>query len=245
VTPTGYGGLALVGVVASWINVVAGGGSFLTLPLLIFLGLPPTLANGTNRVGILAQNVSAVLGFRKHGVLDQYWGLRAALPASLGALIGTWIALSVGDDSMRRLLATLMLVAALGTLFGTQLPHPSSEARPRQFLFMLSFFGIGVYGGFIQAGAGFLILAVTTLAGFDLVRGNAIKVLCVLVFTPLALALFASQGQVDWKAGLALGVGGAVGGQFGVRFTIRRGQQTVQRVVQVAIAICAVWLWFG
>jgi hypothetical protein len=223
--------------------VVAGGGSFLTLPLLIFLGYPPGVANGTNRVGILAQNVAAVLGFHRHGVLDTRLGLLAAAPATLGALVGSSAAVAVGDDAFRRILAVLMLAAAFAALLpGSRRETASGSVRP--LAFAASFFGVGVYGGFVQAGIGFLILAVTSAAGIDLVRANALKVLCVLVFTPLALAVFAFDGKVHWGAGLALAVGGLVGGRLGVHFTLNRRQGTVRTVVQVAIVLCALRLLF-
>jgi len=231
-------------VVSAWLNVVAGGGSFLTLPLLIFLGYPPGLANGTNRVGILAQNVVAVIGFHRHGAVDRRLGLLAALPATLGAGFGAWAALAIGDDAFRRVLAVLMLAAAFGTLFraGSEAGTVSGSIRP--VVFAVSFFGVGAYGGFVQAGIGFLILAVTTAAGIDLVRANALKVLCVLVFTPLALAVFALDGKVDWGAGLALAAGSLVGARLGVHFTLTRAQGTLRIVVQAAIAVCALRLLF-
>jgi uncharacterized protein len=231
-------------VVSAWLNVVAGGGSFLTLPLLIFLGYPPSLANGTNRVGIFAQNVVAVLGFHRHGALDWRLGLLAALPATFGAGFGAWAALAIGDAAFRRILAVLMLIAAFGTLFRAG-SGAGTTARPvRPVLFAASFFGVGAYGGFVQAGIGFLILAVTTAAGIDLVRANALKVLCVLVFTPLALALFALDGKVDWAAGLALASGSLVGARLGVHFTLTKAQGTLRVVVQAAIGLCALRLLF-
>lgn len=225
--------------------MVAGGGSFLTLPLLIFLGYAPGVANGTNRVGILAQNATAVLGFHRHGVLDWRLGALATLPACAGAAVGAWAALSIGDETFRRVLAVLMLIAAFSTLWRADSPPAglaSSGCRHRPILFGSGFFAVGVYGGFVQAGVGFLILAVTSAAGLDLVRGNALKVLCVLLFTPLALAAFAVAGRVDWAAGLALGLGSLVGGRLGVQFTLRRGQRAVRAVVQVAIVLCALRL---
>ncbi len=101
--------LALTGVVASALNVVAGGGSFLTLPLLILLGLPPGEANATNRVGVLLQNLGGVAGFHRHGVLDWGVGRAAALPGMAGALLGAWLALEIPDAQFKRLLALLML----------------------------------------------------------------------------------------------------------------------------------------
>ncbi len=244
----GYPLLFVVGLVAGAINILAGGGSFLTLPTLIFLGLPAaTLANGTNRVAILLQNVGAVWGFRRHGVFDAGSVVWAALPASVGALAGTWLALRVGDDDFRRILALLMVAITLLTLRDPTRGRgsgagPAARGHP---LIAGGFLLAGVYGGFVQAGVGFLILTVTTLAGLDLVRGNAVKVLCILVFTALSLAIFAWNGMVDWPLGLALAAGNVVGGQVGVRLTVLKGHRWVRRVVTIAVIVFAIRLWFG
>jgi uncharacterized protein len=105
------------------------------------------------------------------------------------------------------------------------------------------FFVIGFYGGFVQAGVGFLVLAATTWAGLDLVRGNAVKVLAILVFTVVSLAIFVAQGEVRWVAGLVLGAGSVAGGQLGVRLTVLKGHRWVKAVVTAAVIVFAVLLW--
>lgn len=237
--------LVAVGVIAGALNVIAGGGSFLTLPVLIFLGLPAGLANGTNRIGIVLQNVVAVERFDRYGVLDRRSALWAALPATVGAIFGTWAALEISDDAFQRLLAVLMVVFALLSLWS---PQPrSTQAKPstgRALALGAGFFVVGVYAGFVQAGVGFLILAVTSLAGLDLVRGNAVKVLAILCATILSLGIFAWQGQVDWLLGLALAVGMMLGGAAGARLTVRGGHGFVRWVVTVTVVVFAVKLWF-
>jgi uncharacterized membrane protein YfcA len=236
--------LFVTGVVAGTLNVIAGGGSFLTLPALIFLGLPAGVANGTNRVGILIQNVGAVWSFRREGVLDSWRQAWVGLPAAAGAVLGVWAALQVGDDTFRKVLAFLMVAISLFTLWDplrSTAPR-ASAAHPGLWL-GLGFFVAGVYGGFVQAGVGFLILTVTTLAGLDLVRGNGIKVLCILIFTALALALFAWQGKVEWPVGLVLGAGTLIGGQIGVKLTVLKGHRWLRGVVTATIVVFAVRLW--
>lgn len=244
----GYVILLAVGFFAGTLNVIAGGGSFLTIPLLIFLGLPPTVANATNRVGILAQNAGAVWGFHRYGVLDRRLLPWVAVPVVLGALLGTWAALQVGDRAFQRILALLMVVVMLWTLWdplgGRALSGKSGPPRRGVWL-VVAFFAVGVYGGFIQAGVGFLILAVTTLAGLDLVRGNALKVLCVLVFTPVSLALFAWQGSIAWPEGLCLAAGTVLGGQLGVRMTVLKGHRWVKAVVTITVVCFAARLWLS
>jgi len=238
--------LFVAGLLAGVINVVAGGGSFLTIPILIFLGLPPNAANHTNRIGIVLQNIGAVWGFRRHQVLSWRWLPRAALPATLGAGLGAWLALVVSDSSFQRILALFMVVVSLWTLW-----DPAGRKRARGDLTAASpwvvaalFFAVGIYGGFIQAGVGFFLLAAATMAGLDLVRGNAVKVLCALSFTTLALALFAWRGAVYWPAGLSLGAGTLLGGQLGVHLTVLKGHRWIRGVVTVTVLLFALRLWW-
>ncbi len=241
--------LFVVGVGAAALNVVAGGGSFLTLPALIFLGLPPTVANGTNRVGLLFQNTGAVWGFTRRGITQRSWLGLAAAPAVVGAVLGTWLAIQIGDRPFQRILAILMIVVSLWTIWDPFGQRPLADTLPelsraKMVTFVLAFFGIGVWAGFIQAGVGFVILAVTTWAGLNLVSGNALKVLVVLTLTPVALVIFAASGRVDWSMGLALGLGTGVGGQIGVRLTVLKGHAWTKRVVTVVVVIMALRLWF-
>ena len=238
--------LFAAGLLAGVINVVAGGGSFLTIPILIFLGLPPNAANHTNRIGIVLQNIGAVWGFRRHQVLSWRWLPRAALPATLGAGLGAWLALVVSDSAFQRILALFMVVVSLWTLW-----DPAGRRRARGDLTAANpwvvaalFFAVGIYGGFIQAGVGFFLLAAATMAGLDLVRGNAVKVLCALSFTTLALALFAWRGEVYWPAGLSLGAGTLLGGQLGVHLTVLKGHRWIRGVVTVTVLIFALRLWW-
>jgi uncharacterized protein len=222
------------------VNVLAGGGSFLTLPMLIFMGLPATVANATNRVGVVAQNVWAAWGFHRYRVLRWEWALRSSLPAVAGAVLGTWAALVVSDQAFETLLALLMVGITLWSLLRRSRPVPLGDAEalaPSGPLLMGSFFLVGLYGGFVQAGVGFLILAATTHAGLDLVRGNAIKVVNILVFTLVSLAIFAWEGKVDWAAGAVLAAGNLAGAGLGVRLSVTKGHRWLRGVV-AATAIC-------
>lgn len=237
--------LFAVGAVSGVLNVVAGGGSFLTLPVLIFLGLPGGEANGTNRVGVLAQNLAGVWGFHRSRAMQWSWALAASMPAVAGAALGAWLALQMSDFAFRRLLAVAMLAMTLWTVSAP--PRRSDRAAltsPWHPGMVLAFFAIGVYGGLIQAGVGFAVLAATSLAGMDLVKGNAVKLLTVLLLTVLSLAIFASGGAVRWSYGLALGAGNVLGALVGVRLAISQGHRWIQRVVTTTVVVFAVLLWF-
>jgi uncharacterized protein len=237
--------LVAAGIAASILNVLAGGGSFLTLPILIFLGLPTTVANGTNRLGVMMQNVGAVWGFHQAGVLDWRWALTASAPALAGSAIGTWAALYVGDDLFRRILSIVMVVVTLATLVAPD-PHPETDARPaRSWVVGIGFFAVGLYGGFLQAGVGFLVLAITTWARIDLVRGNAIKVVSVALVTLLALVIFIANGAVHWRLGVALAAGNTIGAQIGVHLAVKKGHRWLRGVVTVTVIAFAIKLWLS
>ncbi len=176
--PLELAALTTAGMIAGTLNVIAGGGSFLTLPLLIFFGLPASLANGTNRVGVLAQNVGGLWGFHRHGVMNWRWAAGASLPAMAGAALGVWAALSVPDFAFRRILSVAMVLVTLWSMIGRHRSDSAGTLKPASHWSVAGgFFVVGLYGGFIQAGVGFLVLAITSSAGMDLVRGNGVKVL--------------------------------------------------------------------
>lgn len=240
-----YLALFAVGVVSGLINILAGGGSFLTLPMLIFMGLPATVANATNRVGVVAQNLGATWGFHRYRVLRWRWALRSTVPAVAGAVLGTWAALVVSDEAFETILALLMVGITLWSLFGKPKHaalEPAEEGAPSGPLFTVTFLLVGFYGGFVQAGVGFLILAATTYAGIDLVRGNAIKVVNILVFTLVSLGIFAWEGRVDWAIGATLAAGNLVGAALGVRLAVTRGHQWLKGVVAATAIVFAVLL---
>ena len=237
--------LLFVGCIAGLLNVIAGGGSFLTLPILIFLGLPATIANGTNRLAILLQNIGAVWGFSRHRIVNWNSLLWAALPACLGSVFGTWMSLMITDRTFQRTLAFLMIAMTILSLWKPTYQQHSAEEiiKRRGLLLAASFFLVGVYGGFIQAGVGFLILAVISLSGLDLVRGNAVKVLCILCFTAVSLSIFTIQGMVRLYPGPILGIGTVIGGQIGVKLTIRKGHKWIRGFVTMAVFFFAIKLW--
>ncbi|MEW5976079.1 MAG: sulfite exporter TauE/SafE family protein [Acidobacteriota bacterium] len=244
--PYSHAILFVAGFISGTLNVVAGGGSFLTLPVLIFLGLPASVANGTNRIGVLTQNVGAVWAFHRLRILDWRSLLWGALPAVIGAGAGTWVALWTSDQMFKRVLAFLMVAVTLWTLWDPFGGKRAPASSPTGFwILCISFFLVGVYSGFVQAGVGFFILAATSFAGLDLVKGNAIKVLVVLATMVISLAIFASHGKVDWSMGLVLGLGNFLGGLLGVRLTILKGHNWIRKVVTVTIIVFALKLWFS
>jgi len=243
--------LFAVGLASGFVNVLAGGGSFLTLPVLIFLGLPPGVANGTNRIGILIQNVGAIWSFRRRGFFPV--GLSAALsiPAVLGAIIGAKVAVAMGDEGFRRSLALVMLGVTLLTLWNPvgrdeKMLGGSLQPTPGQWAFLtFAFFGVGLYGGFVQAGVGFFVIAALAVTGLDLIRINAIKLIVILILTFPALAVFLVESRVDWALGALLGAGNFLGAQVSTRLAVQKGHAWIRHVVTVTVVLMALRLLFG
>ena len=238
--------ILVTGVVAGIINVMAGGGSLLTLPVLIFMGLPSATANGTNRVAIEVQNIIAVLGFRSKGVSNFKLSILFAIPALVGAIVGARIAIDLPDTLFNQILAGIMVMALALILWNPTRRLKQSEITmtpTRRLVAVLVFFFVGIYGGFIQAGVGFLLIAALVLVtGLDLVKTNSHKVFIIAVYTISALATFALEGKVDWVLGLVLAVGNGAGGWIGSRFQVAKGEKWVRIVLVVAVLAMAVRL---
>ncbi|HPF52536.1 MAG TPA: sulfite exporter TauE/SafE family protein [Draconibacterium sp.] len=242
--------LALIGtgIAAGFINTTAGGGSMLTVPLLMFMGLPANIANGTNRVAILLQNAVGVQTFRKKKVLDLKTDYRLAVPAVVGSILGALIAVEMNVDLLKKVIAGLMVVMLLIVVLKPEVWVKERAgavlAKPSLLQYVI-FFLIGLYGGFIQLGVGFFLLAGLVLgAGQNLVRANAIKVLIVLIYTIFSLGIYLYHGQVDIVAGLILAVGNMFGAWLGAHFTVRGGGKYV-RFVLIGAMIIVILNLFG
>lgn len=239
VSPIDAGILVGGGFLAGVINTLAGGGSMLTVPLLVLMGLPGTLANGTNRVGILIQSGVASWGFWAQGVDELRGSVPVIVPVTAGAVLGAAYASQLPDAAFERAFGVVMLLLLVPTVRGvTGAANPSRSPAPA-WLRALLFFGIGVYGGVFQAGVGLFLVAALSFGGVDLVRANAIKVLVNLCFTLLAVPIFVLAGQVAWPEALTLGVGFAAGGALGSRLAVRGGERLIRPVLGLAIAALA------
>jgi len=231
-----------VGIVAGIINTLAAGGSLLTLPVLMALGLPPNMANGTNRIAIFLQNVVGVRQFHKEKVMDFPSGFRVGIPAAAGAIVGAFIAVNLNDEVMKLAIAGVMILVFFLILLKPNRWINSHETHPPipYWLQVIVFFGVGVYGGFIQAGVGFFLLTSLVLgSGFELVKANALKVLIILLYTPLALLIFFLHGDVNLWIGLVLAVGNMTGAWIGTKIAVKWGAVFIRYFVLVAILIAS------
>lgn len=232
--------LVPVGVFAGVVNTVAGGGSFVTLAVLVWLGVPAPVANATNRVGVLAQSGAAALGFRA-GAIDGGGELAAHTAVSaVGAVIGALLSLLLDPSALDRVLGVAMIaLLVLALARPTSWTEPGAPSGWRWPALLL----VGVYGGFAQAGVGIVLLpTLVVLGGLDPVRANARKVLLVGAFTAPALAVYAWAGLIDWSAGAVLAVSSAIGGAIGARVTVGYGARFVWAALVAIVAVNAVRL---
>jgi len=239
--------LGLVGVMAGWLNVMAGGGSLLTVPIMLFMGVPGPVANGTNRIAILAQNITAVNTFRRRGFSDFRLSLSLSAAAALGALGGASVGVHLDGVWFDRVLALVMVAVMVLMATGQDKVKPvGGDAEPKNlWLGHLLMVGAGFWGGFIQIGVGFVLMPILhRVMGLDLVRVNMHKVFVVLVFTIVALAVFASRLELLWWTGIGLAVGNSIGGWLGAHTTVAHGEALIRRVLYLALTAFIIKLLF-
>jgi uncharacterized membrane protein YfcA len=240
--------LIVVGFAVGFINTVAGGGTLLSLPVLIFLGLPPNVANGTNRVAILIQTAFATAGFKSKGVTTFPFNTYLGVSALLGAIIGASIAVDIDGAVFNKILAVIMIAVILIIVFKPKINLKDVHERitgKYLWLGMLVFFFFGIYGGFINAGLGFIIILFLHFFNhMSLVRANATKVAVVCIYTLSALVVFILNDKVNWAVGFVLAIGNATGAWIASRVSVNKGDGFIKTFLLVVVGIMAIKLWF-
>ncbi len=231
-----------------FVNTLAGGGSSILYPILIFLGMPIHTAIGTSRVGFLAQGIFSVAGFKSKGVFLFPFNLYVALAAMLGGILGAWISLQIPGKNLTKILAFIMIMIAFLILIQSKLKKQYDHHKITGKWLWVSFivyFIIGLYGGFIQAGMGFMIILAGSLVNrFNLTEANSIKALIVLVLTIPTLYMFASKGFVNWEAGIAIAIGTATGSWLTSRWSVHANETYLRLFIASLVVLLAVKLWF-
>lgn len=224
-----------VGFLTGIVNTLAGAGSLITVPLLVLVGLPGMVANGTNRIGIFLQNTVAAWRFWAEGVSGLATALPVLAPVIIGSVIGAAAISQLADQTFEWLFGIVMVLLLLPLLFR---PPANPERIERPWPAWISFpvfFAIGLFGGAFQAGVGIFLILALSYAGHDLVRANSIKVVINAVLTATVIPVFALQGHIAWLPGLTLGLGFAAGGVVGVRLAVSRGERLIRPVLAAAV----------
>jgi beta-aspartyl-peptidase (threonine type) len=233
--------LIVAGLLVGFINTLAGGGSIISLSVLMVLGLPANVANGTNRIAIAVQTLTATGSFRQQKVLDTKKGIVLGIPALIGSVIGALIAVDINENIFEKAIGIIMLVMLVFILYNPKkwLSGKEELIKKKTSIFqIIIFFLIGVYGGFIHMGIGyFLLMALVFGIGYDLVKANAVKVFIVLLYTPFALGIFLIYGQVNWEYGLTLTIGNVFGALIASRLAVKKGVNFVRWVIVIVILL--------
>lgn len=239
--------LVITGIATGFLNVMAGGGSMLSLPVMIFLGIPGTIANGTNRIAILTQNISAVWAFYRKGIANFRLSLTLSACTIPGTIIGASVAARIAHEQFNTVLAVIMVMI----LIVMALPEKKSQTHNGQISAQRMLSGhllmvfIGFWGGFIHIGVGFLLMPVLNrVMQLDLVTTNAHKVFIVLSYTVVALAVFSSQIELIWNYGIALGIGTWIGGWLAANMQVKKGIGPIKVTLNIVIVVFIVKLLF-
>ncbi len=237
-----------VGFIASIVNTLAGGGSLLTLPVLIFLGLPSNVANGTNRILILINSIVGTAGYKSKGVSTFPFNIYLGISALFGAIIGAEIAIEMKAEIFNRILSIVMIIFGLIIILKRNYDIETITERVTGKYFWISiiaFFFIGIYGGFINAGIGIVIVIfLNVINRMTLIRANATKVALISVYTLGALILFAINGKIDWIAGFCMAAGSLFGAWWSSRWSVKKGDNVIKIAMLIMVIVMSVKLWF-
>ena len=239
--------LCVSGAVAGFLNVLAGGGSALTIPIMIFLGFDATIANGSNRIAIQVEALTAVAAFKKEKHHDFPQSLKLGLMTLPGGILGALYAVKIDDALFTKILGVVMVLIVISLLIPkSEIVEHAKTHKWRRWLEWPVMTAVGFYGGFIQAGVGFVIMATLLhLYKMDLIKINMHKVFIVMVFTVPAVIVFIYTGNVNWFAAVALSVGMVLGTLVAVKMAVKKGEKAVRIVLSVSLLIIAVKLIFG
>jgi uncharacterized protein len=231
--------LLLIGIASGIMNVFAGGGSSLTLPALIFLGLDTTVANGTNRIAIIFQNISAVYAFRKENYHEFPLSFKFSLITLPGAVFGALVALRIEDALFEKILGIIMIAIVITMIVPQKKIKVIEGDKLTLPVFLLLLF-IGFYGGFIQVGVGFLIMAALHyMMGMNLVRVNMHKVFIILIFIIPTFFIFLIDGKINFFWGIVLAAGNALGAWWAAKYSVKKGEKVIRMFMIAAVLIMA------
>jgi uncharacterized membrane protein YfcA len=235
--------LIIAGFAAGFINTLAGSGSILTLPLLIYLGLPANMANATNRVCIVLQNATGTATFHRNRMLDVRGALTLGVPAVLGSILGALIAVSLEETTMRTVIGIVMALMAFLMVFNSErwlVDRVLLDVYHPKWWHLVLMFIIGIYGGFIQLGVGIFILVTLVMGiGYNTARGNAVKMAVILLLNLAALIVFQGKGQINWLLGLILALGSMLGAWVAAHYAIHWNPKWIFRFLLLIVIVTA------
>lgn len=235
------------GILVGFINTLAGGGTVISISTFMFMGLPPIVANGTNRIAIFFQNIVAVYFFNKKKLIDWQRIIKVSVAVIVGSLLGAALAGKMSDTLFKYLFAIVIVLFGLSMIFNSKRwikEKPEMQHQKMAWWKYLIFLVIGIYSGFIHVGCGYLFLAALVLLnGNELLKANAMKNTIVLLYIPFSLMVFAFQGNVCWTMGLIHSIGNMIGAAVAAKFALKSGQNVVKYILLALIVVVVLQLF--
>jgi len=233
--------IILSGIVVGFINTLSGGGSMISLSLLILLGLPANIANGTNRISVFLQTFSSVTSFTRQKMFTSWKPIWLGIPATVGSVLGAFLAVDVHEKVIELAMCVAMVIMIFFLFYkpGKWLKENAGLLnKPLKWYHFLIFFLVGFYGGFIQVGVGyFLLMALVLTVGYDLVKANAVKNLIVFLYAIFALLVFILDGKVNYLYGLILSIGSMIGALIASYLAVKKGAGFIRAVIVVSVIL--------
>jgi uncharacterized protein len=214
---------AFGGFLCGFLNTVASSGSAVTLPLLVFMGLSPIVANATNRVPVVVAAFIATISFLRAKVIDWKIAIKILIPTVLGSIVGAEFVDTLPQENIKLLISVAVLLAFLLLFSGLKkiLQKEFEEVARVRLIENIILFLVGFWLGLIVLdGATYLLLALIVFVRLPLVKANAYKNLVLFVTSAIALSVFARNGEVNWEIGGVMAVGAVLGGLIGARFAL-------------------------
>jgi len=239
--------LIISGIAVGFVNTLAGGGSAISLSVLMMMGLSPAMANGTNRIAIIMQNIAAVGSFKKQKVLDSKKSLLLSIPAVLGSLIGAWLAVDIQKEIFEKAMGLILIVMLIFMFYKPKnwvQENVELVNKPLTWKQYALFFLIGMYGGFIQVGVGYFLLAALVLgAGYELVKANAAKVFIVLIYMSSSVFIYVYHDLIHYGMGFTLAIGTVIGALIASRLAVKKGAKVIRWFILVIIVFTCLHLF--
>jgi len=233
--------LIIAGILAGFINTLSGGGSVISLSLLILLGLPANIANGTNRINIFFQSLSSVGSFARQKMFTSMKPVWLGIPATIGSVLGALSAVDVNKKVIEIAITSAMVIMVFFIFY-----KPDKWLKENTHLLsenikwwqLVLFFAVGFYGGFIQVGVGyFLLISLVLGVGYDLVKANAVKNLIVFFYVIFALLVFMINGQVNYIYGLILSGGSIIGALIASYLAVKKGAVFIRAIIVLSVVM--------
>ncbi|MCW8345801.1 sulfite exporter TauE/SafE family protein [Vibrio sp. ZSDZ65] len=245
--------LFIAGIFGGVLNSIAGGGSFITFPALIFVGVPPIIANATNTFASCAGYLSGTFAFRREILKDRANLLKIILLSIMGGFSGSLLLIYTSEQQFLYAVPWLLLAATLLFIFGEKanqaLQRISKGSNHTGFIALflsLFLFCVGVFGGFFNAGLGVIGLSYLAIAGYrDINLMNGLKLLISTCASAMAIIIFIFSDLLDWYSGIAVMLGTLTGGYFAAHFSQRVPQIIVRRFVIFSSVSITLYFFFN